>query len=59
VIGFRYFEDANKIEDLESSLEAVDGLAPFVEEGYSVEGQNWYRLDVEKLLAAEQFREVQ
>jgi chemotaxis signal transduction protein len=59
VIGFRYFEEANKIEELDSSLEAVDGLAPFVEEGYSVEGQNWFRLDVEKLLAAEQFREVQ
>lgn len=59
VIGFRYFDDANKITNLESKLEAVDGLAPFVEEGYHVEGQDWFRLDVAKLLAAEQFREVQ
>ena len=59
VIGFRYFEEADKISDLEASLEDVDGLAPFVEEGFHVEGENWYRLDVVKLLAAEQFREVQ
>ena len=59
VIGFRYFDEANKIVDLEGSLDAVDGLAPFVEEGYEAEGQNWFRLDVNKLLAAEQFREVQ
>lgn len=59
VIGFRYFEERNKIKDLESSLDEVDGLASFVEEGYHVEGQNWYRLDVDKLLEAEQFREVQ
>ena len=59
VIGFRYFEDAHKIEDLEKSLEEVDGLAPFVEEGFNVDGENWFRLDVVKLLAAEQFREVQ
>lgn len=59
VIGFRYFEESNKIADLEGSIEAVDGLAPFVEEGYHVDGQDWFRLDVTKLLAAEQFREVQ
>ncbi len=59
VIGFRYFDDANKIADLEGALESVDGLAPFVEEGFRIEGQNWYRLDIAKLLAAEQFREVQ
>jgi len=59
VIGFRYFEENNKISDLEKSIEAVDGLASFVEEGYHVDGQNWFRLDVAKLLAAEQFREVQ
>ncbi len=59
VIGFRYFDDSNKITDLEGAIEAVDGLAPFVEEGYHSEGQNWFRLDVAKLLAAEQFREVQ
>ncbi len=59
VIGFRYFDEVNKISDLEGAVESVDGLAPFVEEGFNVDGQNWYRLDVEKLLAAEQFREVQ
>jgi len=59
VIGFRYFEEQHKIANLESSLDEVDGLASFVEEGYHVEGQNWYRLDVAKLLEAEQFREVQ
>ncbi len=59
VIGFRYFEEQNKIEDIERVLDDTDGLAPFVEEGYQVDGENWYRLDVQKLLAAEQFREVQ
>lgn len=59
VIGFRYFDEDKKIRDLEGSLEAVDGLASFVEEGYRADGQNWFRLDVNKLLAAEQFREVQ
>lgn len=59
VIGFRYFEDADKISNLEASLEAVDGLAPFVEEGFCVDDEDWFRLDVVKLLAAEQFREVQ
>lgn len=59
VIGFRYFEEANKIANLEGALDAVDGLAPFVEEGYFVDEQNWFRLDVNKLLASEQYREVQ
>ncbi len=59
VIGFRYFDEINKIEDLEGSLDMVDGLGPFVEEGYQADGQKWFRLDVNKLLAAEQFREVQ
>ncbi len=59
VIGFRYFEDENKIVDLDGLLDEVDGLAPFVEEGYHVEDQNWFRLDVQKMLAAEQYREVQ
>lgn len=59
VIGFRYFDELNKIPDLEAVIEAVDGLAPFVEEAHHVDGENWFRLDVNKLLAAEQFREVQ
>ena len=59
VIGFRYFEQDDKIQDLEGVIDAVDGLAPFVEEAFHVDGENWFQLDVVKLLNAEQFREVQ
>jgi len=59
VIGFRYFEGAQKITDFESKQEVLDGLSAFVEEGFHSDEQDWYRLDVKKLLESEQFREVQ
>jgi len=59
VIGFRYFEGEQKITDLESKQEVLDGLSAYVEEGFHADEQDWYRLDVNKLLESEQFREVQ
>jgi len=59
IIGFRYFEDAQPIKDIESKQELLDGLSAFVEEGFQADGQDWFRLDVRKLLESEQFREVQ
>jgi len=59
VIGFRYFEDAEKIEDIESKQEELDGLASFVDEGFHADGQNWFRLNISRLLESAQFREVQ
>ena len=58
VIGFRYFDDSNK-KSIDSSEELPDGLSPFVSEAFKAEDEMWYRLDVEKLLISEQFREVQ
>lgn len=59
VIGFRYFEESDEISDLEDKQETLDGLSAFVDKAYHSEGRDWYRLDVDKLLASEQFREVQ
>lgn len=59
VIGFRYFEGSKKITDIETKQETLDGLSSFVEEGFNADGQDWYRLNVTRLLESEQFREVQ
>ena len=59
VVGFRYFEEPQKIEDLESRQDDLDDLAAFVTQGYHTDGHDWFRLDVEKLLSSEQFREIQ
>jgi len=59
VIGFRYFEGSEKIADIESKQEELDGLSSFVDEGFFADGQNWYRLNINRLLESEQFREVQ
>ena len=59
VIGFRYFEGSEKVTDIESHQEELDGLSSFVDEGFHSDGQNWFRLNVKKLLESEQFREVQ
>jgi len=59
VIGFRYFSDDDQISDLDDKQELLDGLSTYVNKGYHTDGQDWFRLDVESLLASEQFREVQ
>lgn len=59
VIGFRYFEGADKVENLESNQELPDGLSQFITEGYHIDDEYWYRLDIARLLESEQFREVQ
>lgn len=59
VIGFRYFEDSKAMKDLDAKQEKLDGLSSFIDSGFEVDGQEWYRLDVDRLLEAEQFREVQ
>jgi len=59
VIGFRYFDEVQSAIDLETKQEVLDGLSAFVERGFHAEEQEWYQLNVDKLLESEQFREVQ
>ena len=59
VIGFRYFAEQTRLADLESHQEKLDGLSTFVDDGFSADDEDWYHLDVNKLLQAEQFLEVQ
>jgi len=59
VIGFRYFDDSSTIKDIESKKDQLEGLAAYVEDGYTADGQDWFRLDVNALISSEQFREVQ
>lgn len=59
VIGFRYFDVSGKVADLSQAQDTLDGLSSFVDEAYHTEGQDFYHLDVPKLIASEQFREIQ
>ena len=59
VVGFRYFEESQKMQEVDSKQELLDGLSAYVEAGYHSEGRDWFNLNVEKLLTSEQFREIQ
>ena len=59
VVGFRYFDSTQTIADFEEKREQLDGLSSFVKTGCRLEEQDWYQLDIDSLLASEQFREVQ
>lgn len=59
VIGFRYFAEQARMTDLDSHQEKLDGLSTFVDEAFNADNEDWYHLDVNKLLEAEQFLEVQ
>lgn len=59
VVGFRYFDDDQKIAELDTKLDQLEGLSSFVEGAYHAEDHDWFGLDVAKLLASEQFREIQ
>ncbi len=59
VVGFRYFESADDVDDLESHQDKLDGLGSFVTKACHADEQAWYELDINRLLASEQFREVQ
>ena len=59
VIGFRYFNGAQPITDIESKQESLEGLGTYVHEGYEADGHDWFHLDTARLLASEQFREIQ
>lgn len=59
VVGFRYFDELQRLHSLEGKQDLLDGLGPFVNSGYHAEGRDWFGLDVRRLLAAEQFREIQ
>ena len=59
VIGFRYFDDIESQLDIDEKQDVLDGLSPFVNQGFRTEDQDWYELNVLKLLESEQFREVQ
>jgi len=59
VIGFRYFEESQRLPDLEGKQDTLDGLSAYVDEGFHADGHDWFRLDVSLLLASEQYREIQ
>lgn len=59
VIGFRYFEQGEKFESLEERQDLLDGLSSYVTGGCRLEEQDWYQLDLMRLMGSEQFREVQ
>ncbi|NND00479.1 MAG: chemotaxis protein CheW [Gammaproteobacteria bacterium] len=59
VIGFRYFDESQRLPDIDSKLDVLDGLSSYVQEGYHADGRDWFHLDVSRLLASEQFREIQ
>lgn len=59
VIGFRYFEGSDELGSLDTKQDTLDGLSSFVDKGFHTDDQDWFRLDVNSLLASEQFREVQ
>lgn len=59
VIGFRYFDDSFSIKNMEDKKDKLEGLAAYVEDGFTADGQDWFRLDIDALVSSEQFREVQ
>ncbi|MFT4636379.1 MAG: chemotaxis signal transduction protein [Arenicella sp.] len=59
VIGFRYFEGAKELVNLDDKQELLDGLSSYVDKGFYADGQDWFRLNVSSLLSSERFREVQ
>jgi chemotaxis signal transduction protein len=59
VVGFRYFEESQKLTEVESKQEKLDGLSAYVDSGYHAEGRDWFNLNVTQLLSSEQFREIQ
>lgn len=59
VIGFRYFDDSTAIKDIEAKKDQLEGLAAYVEDGFTADGEDWFRLNVSTLISSEQFREVQ
>lgn len=59
VIGFRYFDESQRLQNIEDKQEILDGLSSYVKEGYQAEGRDWFHLDVSLLLASAQFREIQ
>ena len=59
VIGFRYFEDEDKMSSLDQAGSVPDGVSAFVTDAHQIDGEVWFRMDVERLIDSEQFREVQ
>jgi len=59
VIGFRYFNSDDKLADLDINEHIPDGISAFVSEAFKVDDETWFRLEIDKLIASEPFREVQ
>lgn len=59
VVGFRYFDEAQRIDAMADKQDLLDGLSGFVDSGFHADGHDWFHLDVGKLMASEQFREIQ
>lgn len=59
VIGFRYFDTSQRIQDIETNQIDLGGLGSYVQEGYHADEEDWFCLDLSSLISSEQFREVQ
>lgn len=59
VVGFRYFNDSQLLDDFSDKQEQISGLSAYVDGAYRVEEEVWFRLDLQSLIESEQFREVQ
>ena len=59
VIGFRYFDASQRLQNIDSSQTELGGLGSYVHEGYHADEEDWYCLDLNGLINSEQYREVQ
>lgn len=59
VVGFRYYNEPEKITNKEAKVDEIESLAAFVDDVYLQNDQYWYKLDVEKMVLSAQFNEVQ
>ena len=59
IIGFRYFDDSEELPDLDAVKDQLEGLAAFVQKGFSIGDEVWFRLNIQALSDSELFREVQ
>lgn len=59
VVGFRYFNEPEKVMNKEKKVDEIESLAAFVDDVYLQNEKYWYKLDVDKLVLSAQFNEVQ
>lgn len=59
VVGFRYFNEPEKVMNKATKIDEIESLAAFVDDVYQQNEQYWYKLDVDKMVLSAQFNEVQ